>query len=76
MLGADDFVPLLVWVLVQGGMVEAEIEAEFMWGLLEPSLLSGEGGYYLTTLFSAVHLLKNLRACYETQNPSLDHQCI
>ena len=24
-----------------------------MWGLLDPSLLTGEGGYYLTTLSSA-----------------------
>ncbi|XP_059480304.1 protein sprint [Neocloeon triangulifer] len=72
LLGADDFLPLFVWVLVRGGMVAAEIEAEFMWGLLQPSLLSGEGGYYLTTLSSAVHVLKNFRACYETQNPSLD----
>lgn len=62
MLGADDFLPLFVWVLVQSGMIAAEIEAEYMWGLLHPSLLSGEGGYYLTTLSSAVHVLKNFRA--------------
>lgn len=60
-LGADDFLPLFVWVLVQSGMVAAEIEAEYMWGLLHPSLLSGEGGYYLTTLSSAVHVLKSFR---------------
>lgn len=30
-------------------------------GLLHPSLLSGEGGYYLTTLSSAVHVLKNFK---------------
>lgn len=68
MLGADDFLPLFVWVLVQSGMIAAEIEAEYMWGLLHPSLLSGEGGYYLTTLSSAVHVLKNFR----TSEPSLD----
>ncbi|KAL1138492.1 hypothetical protein AAG570_008555, partial [Ranatra chinensis] len=65
MLGADDFLPLFVWVLVQKGMISAEIEAEYMWGLLHPSLLSGEGGYYLTTLSSAVHVLKSFRACSE-----------
>ncbi|XP_065347669.1 protein sprint isoform X3 [Cloeon dipterum] len=69
LLGADDFLPLFVWVLVRAGMVAAEIEAEFMWGLLQPSLLSGEGGYYLTTLSSAVYVLKNFRACNEMQNP-------
>lgn len=60
-LGADDFLPIFVWVLVQTGMVAAEVEAEYMWGLLHPSLLSGEGGYYLTTLSSAVNVLKNFR---------------
>ncbi|XP_067011563.2 protein sprint [Anabrus simplex] len=70
-LGADDFLPLFVWVLVQSGMVAAEIEAEYMWGLLHPSLLSGEGGYYLTTLSSAVHVLKNFRACSEEQSKTL-----
>ncbi|KAK7790528.1 hypothetical protein R5R35_001925 [Gryllus longicercus] len=70
-LGADDFLPLFVWVLVRSGMVAAEVEAEYMWGLLHPSLLSGEGGYYLTTLSSAVHVLKNFRACHERQERAL-----
>ena len=30
-----------------------------MWGLLHPKLLSGEGGYYLTMLASAIHGLKS-----------------
>lgn len=34
-------------------------------GLLHPSLLSGEGGYYLTTLLSAVHVLKNFKESNE-----------
>ncbi|KAM7289371.1 protein sprint [Ixodes scapularis] len=59
-LGADDFLPIFLHVLVQCGMVSAEVEADYMWGLLHPSLLTGEGGYYLTTLSSAVHVLKNL----------------
>ncbi|XP_015115391.1 protein sprint isoform X3 [Diachasma alloeum] len=70
-LGADDLLPLLVWVLVRGKVVDAEIEAEFMWGLLHPSLLTGEGGYYLTTLSSAVHVLKtfkNSQATMSTNN--------
>ncbi|XP_046384100.1 protein sprint isoform X2 [Ischnura elegans] len=65
-LGADDLLPLLVWVLVRSGMVGAEIEAEYMFGLLHPALLSaGEGAYYLTTLSSAVHVLKSFRAFSE-----------
>lgn len=58
-LGADDFLPLLVYVVAKCGFIGAEIEAEFMWCLLQPSLLNGEAGYYLTALCSAVHVLKS-----------------
>ncbi|XP_049533838.1 protein sprint [Anopheles darlingi] len=60
-LSADDFLPVLVMVVAHCGFVGAEIEAEYMWGLLQPSLLSGEAGYYLTALCSAVHVLKNFK---------------
>lgn len=56
-----DFLPVLIYVLVQCGIVAAEIEADFMWGLIHPSLLNGEGGYYLTSLSSAVLALKNFK---------------
>ncbi|XP_026482364.1 protein sprint-like [Ctenocephalides felis] len=61
-VSADDFLPLLILVIARCGMVGAEIESEIMWGLLQPSLLSGEAGYYLTALSSAVHVLKSLGA--------------
>ncbi|XP_060570576.1 uncharacterized protein LOC132728894 isoform X3 [Ruditapes philippinarum] len=64
--GADDFLPMLIYVLVQCGMVSVEIEADYMWGLLHPSLLNGEGGYYLTSLSSAVLVLKNFQEMQET----------
>lgn len=57
-LGADDFLPLLVYIVGKSGFIGAEIEAEFMWCLLQPSLLNGEAGYYLTALSSATHVLK------------------
>ncbi|KAG1653318.1 Protein sprint [Nymphon striatum] len=62
------FLPLFIYVLVHCGMIAAEIEADYMWGLLHPSLLTGEGGYYLTTLSSAVHILKNFKLCHEEKN--------
>ncbi|XP_066583942.1 protein sprint isoform X2 [Prorops nasuta] len=65
-VGADDLLPLLVWVLIRGKVVDAEIEAEYMWGLLHPSLLTGEGGYYLTTLSSAVQVLKTFKTSQGT----------
>ena len=55
---SPDFLPLFVWVLVQCSFTRAEIEAEYMWGLAHPSLFNGEAGYYLTTLTSAVNVLK------------------
>ncbi|KAL5463431.1 hypothetical protein EMCRGX_G032326 [Ephydatia muelleri] len=57
-LGADDFLPIFVWVLAQCQCTRAEMEAEYMWGLAHPSLFKGEGGYYLTTLTSAINVLK------------------
>ncbi|XP_060531788.1 protein sprint isoform X4 [Cylas formicarius] len=76
-LGADDFLPLFVWVLVKTNFVAAEIESEYMWGLLHPSLLSGEGGYYLTTLSSAVHVLKNFKeGCQENVNSHVKNESV
>ncbi|KYN06439.1 Protein sprint [Cyphomyrmex costatus] len=67
-LSADDLLPLVIWVLIRGKVVDAEVEAEYMWGLLHASLLSGEGGYYLTTLSSAVHVLKTFKSNQSTMS--------
>ncbi|CAG9767018.1 unnamed protein product [Ceutorhynchus assimilis] len=75
-LGADDFLPIFVWVLVKTNFVAAEIEAEYMWGLLHPSLFSGEGGYYLTTLSSAVHVLKNFKKSCEENNKNHENDSV
>lgn len=58
--------PLMIWILAQAKFVDSEIESEFIWGLVHPSLFNGEGGYYLTTLSSAVQILKGLNK--ETTN--------
>ena len=44
------------------GLGDAPLEAAFMWALLDPALLSGEGGYYLTTLSSALAVVQDLGA--------------
>ncbi|XP_076313653.1 uncharacterized protein LOC143226508 isoform X3 [Tachypleus tridentatus] len=59
-IGADDFIPVLVYVLAQCELISAEIEFDYMWGLLHSSWHLGEGGYYLISLSSAVHTLKQL----------------
>lgn len=59
-VGADDLLPVLAWTVARCRLVCGELEAELMAGLLPPALLAGEGGYYLTALFSAVAVLKRL----------------
>ncbi|XP_020824035.1 ras and Rab interactor 1 isoform X2 [Phascolarctos cinereus] len=58
--GADDFLPLLSAVLAQCDLPELLPEAEYMAELLEPSLLTGEGGYCLTSLAASLTLLGSL----------------
>jgi len=58
--GADEFLPLLSLVLAQCDLPELLLEAEYMSELLEPSLLTGEGGYYLTSLSASLALLSGL----------------
>lgn len=61
-VAAEDFLPLLAWLIAHCGFSGAEMEADYMWALLQPSLLAGEGGYFLTALSSAAQLLKNLHS--------------
>ncbi|XP_066108217.1 ras and Rab interactor 1 [Saccopteryx bilineata] len=58
--GADEFLPLLSLVLAQCNLPELLLEAEYMSELLEPALLTGEGGYYLTSLSASLALLSSL----------------
>uniref|UniRef100_A0A4W3K243 Ras and Rab interactor 2 n=1 Tax=Callorhinchus milii TaxID=7868 RepID=A0A4W3K243_CALMI len=59
--GADDFLPMLTYIIAQCDMPELEIEIEYMMELLDPSLLHGEGGYYLTSTYGALSLIKNFQ---------------
>nr|XP_005513230.2 ras and Rab interactor 2 isoform X2 [Columba livia] len=59
--GADDFLPVLTYVIAQCDMLELDTEIEYMMELLDPSLLHGEGGYYLTSAYGALSLIKNFQ---------------
>uniref|UniRef100_A0A6J0TCQ5 Ras and Rab interactor 2 n=1 Tax=Pogona vitticeps TaxID=103695 RepID=A0A6J0TCQ5_9SAUR len=61
MYGADDFLPVLTYVVAQCDMLELDAEIEYMMELLDPSLLHGEGGYYLTSAYGALSLIKNFQ---------------
>lgn len=43
MYGADDFLPMLTYVLAQCDMPELDTDIQYMMELLDPSLLHGEG---------------------------------
>ncbi|KAM6157850.1 ras and Rab interactor 1 [Rhynchocyon petersi] len=62
--GADEFLPLLSLVLAQCDLPDLLLEAEYMSELLEPTLLTGEGGYYLTSLSASLALLSSLNQAH------------
>uniref|UniRef100_A0AAZ3QB88 Ras and Rab interactor 2a n=1 Tax=Oncorhynchus tshawytscha TaxID=74940 RepID=A0AAZ3QB88_ONCTS len=59
--GADDFLPMLTYVLAQCDMPQLDNEILYMMELLDPSLLNGEGGYYLTSAYGAMSLIRNFQ---------------
>ncbi|XP_056136036.1 ras and Rab interactor 2-like isoform X2 [Lampris incognitus] len=61
MYGADDFLPMLTYVMAQCDMPQLDTEIEYMMELLDPSLLQGEGGYYLTSAYGAMALIRNFQ---------------
>ncbi|XP_051686584.2 ras and Rab interactor 1 isoform X1 [Oryctolagus cuniculus] len=73
--GADEFLPLLSFVLAQCDLPELLLEAEYMSELLEPALLTGEGGYYLTSLSASLALLSSLSQAHALpRSPSQELQ--
>ncbi|XP_051956461.1 ras and Rab interactor 2 [Xyrauchen texanus] len=57
--GADDFLPALSYVMVLCNMPEICLEVEYMMELLESSWLTGEGGYYLTSVYASLSLIQS-----------------
>lgn len=45
MYGADDFLPMLTYVVAQCDVPQLATEVEYMMELLDPSLLQGEGRF-------------------------------
>ncbi len=66
-LTVDEFSSLLASVLCRLDCAWVEMESEAVWGLLHPSLLAGEGGYYLTMLSSTIHFIKSLGEAEEEE---------
>ena len=53
-LGADDLVPIFLYVLSRSRLVNPLTDKDLLWGLCHPDQLYGESGYYLTIYESAV----------------------
>lgn len=59
-VAADDLVRWLVYILARSSTVGCEVEAWYMWELLPQQMITkGDAAYYLTALFSAIHILKS-----------------
>lgn len=58
--GEDDLLPGLVYAIAHSGLAGAELELEYMLGLLHPHMLGGDSAYYLCLLSGAVQVLKAL----------------
>ncbi|XP_067084948.1 ras and Rab interactor 1 [Osmerus mordax] len=57
--GADDFLPVLSYFLVQVNQPEVLTEVIYMMELLDPAYLTGEGGYYLTSVYASLCLIQS-----------------
>ncbi|XP_026878278.2 ras and Rab interactor 2 [Electrophorus electricus] len=57
--GSEDFLPALSYVIVQCNIPQLLLETEYMMELLEPSWLTGEGGYYLTSVYASLWLIQS-----------------
>ena len=61
MLGAEDLLPLMVYVVVRSRMSLLPAELAFIAEFLPPAMLYGQEGYALTTMQCACHVALELR---------------
>ncbi|XP_060711487.1 ras and Rab interactor 2-like [Hemiscyllium ocellatum] len=57
--GADEFLPSLSYTIAECELPELSLEVEYMMELLDQTDLTGEGGYYLTSLYASMFELQN-----------------
>ncbi|KAL7873569.1 hypothetical protein AOLI_G00126400 [Acnodon oligacanthus] len=72
--GADDFLPVLMYVLARCNMTALLLDVEYMMELMDPALQLGEGSYYLTTTYGALEHIKNYDKQAMTRQLSLEIQ--
>uniref|UniRef100_A0A8C5KBA6 Ras and Rab interactor 3 n=1 Tax=Jaculus jaculus TaxID=51337 RepID=A0A8C5KBA6_JACJA len=72
--GADDFLPVLMYVLARSDLTEMLLNVEYMMELMDPALQLGEGSYYLTTTYGALEHIKNYDKITVTRQLSVEVQ--
>ncbi|XP_051578680.1 ras and Rab interactor 3-like [Myxocyprinus asiaticus] len=72
--GADDFLPVLMYVLARSNISALLLDVEYMMELMDPALQLGEGSYYLTTTYGALEHIKNFDKQVVTRQLSLEIQ--
>ncbi|XP_052041171.1 ras and Rab interactor 3 isoform X4 [Apodemus sylvaticus] len=72
--GADDFLPVLMYVLARSNLTEMLLDVEYMMELMDPALQLGEGSYYLTTTYGALEHIKNYDKITVTRQLSVEVQ--
>ncbi|XP_042598520.1 ras and Rab interactor 3-like [Cyprinus carpio] len=72
--GADDFLPVLMYVLARCNISALLLDVEYMMELMDPALQLGEGSYYLTTTYGALEHIKNFDKQAVTRHLSLEIQ--
>ncbi|KAB5562560.1 hypothetical protein PHYPO_G00019270 [Pangasianodon hypophthalmus] len=72
--GADDFLPVLMYVLARCNMTALLLDVEYMMELMDPALQLGEGSYYLTTTYGALEHIKNYDKQAASRQLSLEIQ--
>lgn len=72
--GADDFLPVLMYVLARSNLAEMLLDVEYMMELMDPALQLGEGSYYLTTTYGALEHIKNYDKMTVTRQLSMEVQ--
>ncbi|XP_038601981.1 ras and Rab interactor 3 [Tachyglossus aculeatus] len=72
--GADDFLPVLMYVLARSNLTEMLLNVEYMMELMDPALQLGEGSYYLTTTYGALEHIRNYDKITVTRQLSLEVQ--
>nr|XP_057936234.1 ras and Rab interactor 3 isoform X2 [Doryrhamphus excisus] len=73
-LGADDFLPCLTWVLLRSELLNLQIDTDYMMELLDPTQLQGEAGYYLTTLYAALYYISSFQPRLAARQLSVEAQ--